>query len=468
MTREDLSFLTAAELAPLYRTRQLSPVEVVAAVLERIAAVDGRLNSFRLVMAEPAMAAAKAAEQAILRGGWLGPLHGVPIGLKDLYDVAGVPTTFGSKILAENVPQRDATVVQRLKAAGAVILGKHNLHEFAFGVTNENPHYGDVHNPWDLDRVPGGSSGGTAVATAAGLGVGGLGSDTGGSIRIPAAVCGTAGIKPTYGRVSRHGAMPLSWSLDHVGPLARSMADCALILQAISGHDPLDPSTAAGPVPDFSRDLERGVRGLKLGVPREHFFAVIEPGVEAAVRAAIRLLVDLGAEVVEISVPTAVHAQAILTPVISSEGAAYHEPWLKSRNADYGDDVRARLQLGAVTLATQYLKGQRLRAQLQAEFAAALAEVDAVVAPSVPVIAPRIGQSFVTNPATGYPGRAMMNRCTCPSNLTGLPAASVPCGFSEGMPVGLQVIGRAWDEPTVLRIAAAYEAAAGWQLRPNV
>ncbi|TME27979.1 MAG: Asp-tRNA(Asn)/Glu-tRNA(Gln) amidotransferase GatCAB subunit A, partial [Chloroflexi bacterium] len=303
MTADELCDLEIAAVAPLLRDKELSPVELAEAYLARIERLDPTLNTYIRVLPEAALAAARQAEDDIRRGGWRGPLHGVPVGIKDLFDLAGVPTTMGSTVLRDNVPQLDATVVSHLKAAGAVILGKQNLHEFAFGITSENPHYGAVHNPWDLGRVPGGSSGGTAAAVAAGLCAAGLGSDTGASIRAPASFCGTVGLKPTYGRVSRAGALPLAWSLDHAGPLARSVADCAVMLQAIAGYDQRDAASSIEPVPDFSARLASGVAGLRLGIPREYFFEIIEPDVDRVVRQAISTLEQLGARVEEVSLP---------------------------------------------------------------------------------------------------------------------------------------------------------------------
>src|SRR5438874_10382729 len=287
MNADELCFLEITQVAALLRGRQVSPREVTRAYVERIDRLNPALNADITVFADSVLNAAAQAEQEIAQGDYRGPLHGVPIGITDLFDFAGVPTTMGSKILRDNVAAQDAAVVSRLKQAGAVILGKHNLHEFAFGITSENPHYGVVRNPWNTDRVPGGSSGGTAAAVAAGLCAGGLGSDTGASIRAPASFCGVVGLKPTYGRVSRAGALPLAWSLDHAGPLARSVADCAILLQAIAGHDVRDHASAMQAVPDFSADLARGVAGLRVGVPREYFFEVVEPDVERLVRLAI-------------------------------------------------------------------------------------------------------------------------------------------------------------------------------------
>jgi aspartyl-tRNA(Asn)/glutamyl-tRNA(Gln) amidotransferase subunit A len=469
MSRDEVCDLAVAAVARLLRDRQLSPVELTDAYLERIERLDPSLNSYIRVMPEQARAAARQAEQEIGEGRWRGPLHGVPLGIKDLLDVAGVPTTMGSSILRDNVPDADATVVSRLKDAGAVILGKHNLHEFAFGITSENPHFGAVHNPWSLDRVPGGSSGGTAAAVAAGLCAAGLGSDTGASIRAPASFCGVVGLKPTYGRVSRAGALPLAWSLDHVGPLARSAADCAILLQAIAGYDPRDHASAALPVPDFSADLEQGVAGLRVGVPREYFFEVVEPDVERLVREAIDTLERLGARIEDVSLPRVRHAQVAGNVIMSSEAAAWHQAWLRERPHDYGSDVLRRIRGGLLVHATEYLHSQQMRTLIQRDFAQALERVDVVVSPTVPLVAPPIGRTFEPGGPLNVPPRAVANRTTVPCNLTGMPAISVPCGFSQGLPVGLQIMGAAFGEPLVLRVAAAYETATEWrQRRPSL
>jgi aspartyl-tRNA(Asn)/glutamyl-tRNA(Gln) amidotransferase subunit A len=465
----DPSDLEITQLAALLRDRRLSPVDLTEAYLGRIERLDPRLHTYIRVLPEQARAAARQAEVEIGRGDWRGPLHGVPLGLKDLFDVAGVPCTMGSKILRDNVPDIDATVVTRLKAAGAIILGKQNLHEFAFGITSENPHYGVVRNPWDLDRVPGGSSGGTAAAVAASLCAGGLGSDTGASIRAPASFCGVVGLKPTYGRVSRAGVLPLAWSLDHVGPLARSVADCALLLQAIAGSDPRDPSSSNAPVPDFSPALSQGVGGLRLGVPREHFFELLEPEVERLVREAIATLERLGARVEEVALPHSVHAQTAGNGIMASEAASLHASWLRERPEDYGPDVLQRIQGGLLVRATEYLYSQQMRTLVQQDFARAFQQVDVVLGPTVPLVAPRIGRTFEPGGPFKMAPRAIANRMTVPCNLTGMPAISVPCGFSEGLPVGLQIMGPAFAEPLVLRVAAAYEAACAWrQQRPPV
>jgi len=457
---------TIADLAPLLQSRQISPVELTEAYLERIERIDGALNSYIRVMTDEARAAARAAETEITQGNYRGPLHGVPLGIKDLFDVAGVPNTMGAKILRDNVPAKDATLVERLKQAGAIILGKHNLHEFAFGITSENPHFGAVHNPWQLDRVPGGSSGGTAAAIAAGLCAAGMGSDTGASIRAPASWCGIVGLKPTYGRVSRAGGLPLAWSLDHPGPLARSVADCALLLQAIAGPDPRDPATSQEPVPDYSTELSLGVKGLRVGVPRDHFFELVEPDVERLVREAIATLEGLGAEVHEVALPHATHAQAAGNVLMSVEAATWHERWLRERPDDYGRDVLQRIRGGLLVRATEYVHAQQLRTLVQADYARAFEEVDVVLGPTVPLVAPEIGKTFDAGGSFNMAPRAIANRLTVPCNLTGMPALSVPCGFSEGLPVGLQVMGPAFAEALVLRVGAAYEAATDWSRQP--
>ncbi len=464
-TSAPLYALPICELAPLLESRQVSPVEVTETVLRRIEALDGRLNTFITLTAERAMDVARAAEREIVRGHYRGPLHGVPVGLKDLFDLAGVPTTFGSRVLRDNVPVEDATVVRRLKDAGAVILGKQNMHEFAFGTTNENPHYGNVANPWDESRVPGGSSGGTAAAVAAGLCYAGLGSDTGGSIRIPSAFCGVAGIKPTYGLVSRAGALPLSWSLDHVGPIARTITDCAIVLQAIAGGDTRDPSMSAAPVPNLAASLDAGVSGLRLGVPAGYYFDLIDPTVAQTVRAAVEHLRMLGASIVEVDLPHLQYAQPTGSTIMSSEGASWHGAWLSERASEYGEDVLLRLRTGSVLLASEYLAAQKMRTLLQQDFARAFEQVDAMVAPTVAIFPPIQGTSFDVAEAVGVPARGVLNRLTVPSNLTGMPAASVPCGFVQGLPVGLQLMGPAFADGLVLRIARAYERSTDWHTR---
>jgi aspartyl-tRNA(Asn)/glutamyl-tRNA(Gln) amidotransferase subunit A len=462
----DFHTLDIAALAQLLQTKQVSPVEVTNAYLERIQRLDPQLNTYIAVTAEEARAQAKTAEQEIQQHAYRGPLHGVPLGIKDLLDLAGFPTTMGSKILKDNLAQGDATVVERLKAQGAVVLGKHNLHEFAFGITSENPHFGVVRNPWNTDCVPGGSSGGTAAAVAAGLCAAGLGSDTGASIRAPASFCGVVGLKPTYGRVSRAGALPLAWSLDHVGPIGRSVADCAILLQAIAGPDPRDLASASDAVPDYLADLQQDIKGLRVGVPTDHFFDIVEPDVERLVREAIDTLGTLGATLIEVGLPHAAHAQAAGNVIMSSEAASWHADWLRDRPDDYGADVLSRIRGGQLVRAVDYLASQQMRTLVQRDFASAFERVDVVVGPTAPIVAPPIGHTQEPSGPLNLVPRAIANRLTIPCNLTGMPAISLPCGFSQdGLPVGLQIMGAAFDESKVLQTAAAYEAATEWHTR---
>ena len=464
----DLVWRSIGELARAIAGREVSPVEVTQAHLDRIAALDGKMRAYITVTADAALAAAKGAEAAVMAGERLGPLHGVPLALKDLYQTRGVRTTGGSRILGEWIPEDDATVVQRLAAAGAVSLGKLNMHEFAFGPEGLNPHYGTPWNPWDPNthRICGGSSSGSGAAVAAALCAGTLGSDTGGSIRIPSALCGITGIKPTYGRVSRAGVLPLAWSMDHVGPMCRSAADCALMLGAIAGSDPRDPSTSGLPVPDFTAALTGDVRGLRVGVLRAFFLESTGVALRQAVEEAVRTLEKLGAASHEVN-----FAGAALTPgasfaVLSPEAYAYHEAWLRSRPQDYGDDVRERLRVGAFVSGSDYLKGQRVRGLLRDELNAAFAQADVLVCATTPIVATPVGQTEVTVEHARMAVRTSLIRYTRPFNLTGHPVVSVPCGFTAaGLPVGLQIVGRAFDEATVLRVADAYQRATDWHKR---
>ena len=458
MSDPKLPLDTIAALAPRIRKKEVSPVEVTNAVLDRITAVDGRVKAFVTVTPDEARNAAKAAELAILAGNYLGPLHGIPVGVKDLYYTKGIKTTASSKILADFVPDYDATVVERLKRAGAVIVGKTNTHEFAYSVFSP-----PTRNPWDLSRIPGGSSGGSGAAVAASLCFGATGTDTGGSIRIPSALCGIVGLKPTYGRVSKHGVIPLSWTTDHAGPMAKSVTDVAFMLTAIAGPDPQDPSTADAPVPDYARALTGDVKGLRIGLPREYFFAGVDPEVETAVRSAIKHLQDQGAAVEEISLAQIRHIHGVHVAIVLTEAATFHEQWLRTRAADYGPEVRFGLEWGKLFMGMDYVQAQRVRELIRQDFATALRRVDVIAAPTVPAVAPKVGESTV--PIKGSPEDilATMIRLTKPSNHTGLPAISVPCGFTAaGLPVGLQLIGRPFDEATVLRVAHVYESTTPW------
>jgi len=463
-TKSDLPFLPIEEAARLVRARRVSPVDLVEATLDRIDAHDDGVRAFSYVDDEGALAAAEECERAIMAGGAFGPLCGIPIAVKDIVDVAGLPTTAGSRILAGNVARDDAAIVARLRAAGAVIIGKTNTHEFAYGVISA-----PTRNPWDLARIPGGSSGGSAAALAAGLSMGAIGTDTAGSIRLPSALCGVAGLKPTYDLVERHGVIPLSWSLDHAGPMARTCADVALLLAAMA------PDVGArvrgkGRAKDMQgradavlAQLERPVKGLRMGVPRPYFYDSLDPEVAAAVEQALRALGHLGMKEREAALPDVALTFAVGRAVQRPEASAYHQKTLRTTPELYEDETRRDLELGALYLATDYLQGQRVRAQLRERWLAVMQEVDLLVMPTVPVAAPPA-------PAEGAGGSGVVKgtllRNTYPFNLAGFPALSVPCGFtSAGLPIGLQIVGRPHEDLTVLRVGHYYQQASAWHAK---
>lgn len=472
MSDKGLCFLTIGELSKLIKKKEVSPVEVTTSFLERINQLDGQINAYITVLEDEARQSSQEAERAILSGNYLGPLHGVPIAVKDLFLTKGIRTTAGSKILADFFPKEDATVIQRLKEAGAVIIGKTNLHEFAYGSTTDNPHYGPTRNPWDMERIPGGSSGGSAAAVVASLCSGSLGSDTGGSIREPAALCGIVGIKPTYGRVSRFGVIPLAWSLDHAGPITKDVEDSALILNAIAGRDPRDSASSDVPVPDYTRALGGEVKGLRLGIPKEYFFEEIDDEIGEHVKKAISVLQTLGVAAEEVSLPYVKYSRTLLWILVGAEASSYHEPFFRTRIEEYGRDVRANLEVAQFMLASHYLKAQRVRNILRENLLEVLKKVDVIVCPTTPVPAPKIGERDfkirMGDRETTVTGG--LGRLTCPFNLSGLPAISLPCGFTSlGLPIGLQIAGRPFDEETVLKVARAYEMNTDWhQRRPSV
>lgn len=452
-----LHYLTISEAAPLLAAGELSPVTLTQAYLDRIAAVDGRLDSYVTLTAERALSQARAAAAEIAAGRYRGPLHGIPIALKDLYDTAGIRTTAMSRVTPDRIPDEDATTVARLDAAGAILLGKLAMHEFALGGPDFTSLFPPARNPWNTEHMPGGSSSGSGAAVAAGLCMGALGSDTGGSIRGPAALCGIAGIKPTFGRVSNYGVVPLSWSQDHCGPMTWTVADCAIMLQAIAGYDPKDPTTADVPVPDYLAALRAGVRGLTIGVPREYFYEAapgVDPQVIAAAERGLETLSELGAEIRDVAIPHIRYAQTANQVIMMSEAYSYHEANLKTRRHDYGDLVRQRFLLGGLLTASDYNQALRMRRLIKDEMAAALQQSDVLVTPTYAAPAPKI---------EGYAGATTLTQpsFTGPFNLSGLPAVSTPSGLSDdGLPMGFQVVGRPFDEATALRVAYAYEQAA--------
>ncbi|HEX9760012.1 MAG TPA: amidase [Candidatus Acidoferrales bacterium] len=466
-----LAFLSLTELASLIAKKKISPVELTRSHLERIERFNPALNAFLTVLAGSALQSARRAERLQMRGGKKPPLLGVPIALKDNIWTRGIRTTAGSKVLRDFVPTESATVAERLDAAGAVLLGKTHLHEFAYGVTTNNAHYGPARNPWNLDCIPGGSTGGSGAALAAGLCAGSVGSDTGGSIRIPAALCGVAGIKPTFGRVSCYGVVPLAPTLDHVGPLARTVEDLALLLGVIAGPDPRDITAEPRPVPDYLRSMravERERKKLRLGWPRHYFFDRVEPEIRRAVEKAARILEKLGARIEEVDLPGLADSVEPSTHIALAEARLVHESagWYPSRAADYSDEVRKRLEMGAEIRAVDYLRALEVKRAVRREFDAALERVHAIIAPATPLAATPISQTRVRIEGYEEDVRMALLRMNRPSNLTGLPAISVPCGFTRsGLPIGLQLIGRAWDEARLLGIARLYEQATEWHLR---
>jgi aspartyl-tRNA(Asn)/glutamyl-tRNA(Gln) amidotransferase subunit A len=471
MNDTDLAFASIEEVARLFRKRKLSPVELTRLILTRIEQLNPKLNAYITVTADLALAQAKKAEAELFaprgRKGYRdrGPLHGIPISLKDNIYTAGVRTTAGSKILKDFIPKEDAAVVGQLKNAGAVLLGKTNMHEFAYGVTNNNPHYGPVHNPWDLSRIPGGSSGGSAAAVAAGLCYGSIGSDTGGSLRIPASLCGVVGLKPTLGRVSVDGVISLSPRLDCVGPLARTVHDAALLLEPILQRVKGEPSPRA-----LEKSFAKHGK-VTLGIPKQFFLEVVSQDVYFVFDEALRILKKQGARLKEVSVPLLAETEDSGNQIAWAEATHYHQQagWFPSRAADYGDDVRSRLEMGTKVSATLYLSALELREKFIQQFHLALedANADALVVPTTPITAPLIGQESIRLGEKDHSTRALMLRPNRPANLAGVPAISIPCGFTpSGLPVGLELIGAVTDEHVLLQIAAVFERAHADRRRP--
>lgn len=459
MSQTELAYASISELAPRLASGDLSPIALTEAVLARIARYNPTLNAYITVTEESAREAARAAESAIRAGNYLGPLHGIPIAIKDLFATRGVRTTFGSQVFADWVPDYDAAVVERLRNAGAVLIGKTNLHELAYGTTSANAHFGAVRNPWNSACHPGGSSGGSAAAVAAGLACAALGSDTGASVRQPAACCGIVGLKPTFGRVSKFGALPLAWSMDHVGPMTRTVRDCALLLQVLAGYDARDPGCVRRVVPDFLARLTNDIRGCRIGVARDYFFEDCEPEVVAAVEESLQVLRDLGAKVEDIVLPDMRAALAAGALIIAVEAASYHAADLRERPQAFSSELQAALELGGYYSAVHYVQAQRMRRRLSEQLRLAMRGFDALAMPTSPVPATEI--------ANDPPGHtALRSRNTLPFDFISLPAISVHCGFTKvGLPIGLQLVGEAFAEPRVLQLAYAYEQASAWHAR---
>lgn len=485
----DLPFLTIKQASELIKKKEISPVDLTQAILNRIKDIDQNLNTYVTVLSDKASESAKKAEDEISSGNYKGPLHGIPLGLKDIFITKDITTTCGSKMLENFIPPYNATVTEKLLNSGAVILGKNNMDEFAMGSSTETSYFGPTKNPWDTERVPGGSSGGSASATAASLCLGSVGTDTGGSIRQPAALCGVVGMKPTYGRVSRYGMIAFASSLDQAGPITRTVEDTAMILNAIAGPDPRDSTCLNVEVPDYTQSLKNDLNGLKIGVPKEYFVEGMDKDVEEASRSAISEMENLGAEIVEISLPHteyAVLTYYIIAPSEASSNLARYDGvkygfraegaetlrdlYLKTRAQGFGEEVKRRIMLGTYALSSgyydaYYLKAQKVRTLIKNDFDEAFKKVDAIVAPTTPEVAFKIGEK-TQDPIKMY----LSDVLTIPCNIAGLPGISVPSGFSsDGLPIGIQVLGKPFDEETVIHVAHAYEKNTDWsEKKPQV
>lgn len=459
MEPNELCYLTIVEAAADLRRKEFSPRELTEAALKRIEAIDGKLHCFITLTADRALRQAKQAEQELGSGNDRGPLHGIPIALKDLYMTQGIRTTCHSAVLKNWVPDNDATAATKLREAGAILLGKVGLHEFAFGGPSVDAPFPAVRNPWNTAHIPGGSSSGSGAALAAGLCYGSLGSDTGGSIRTPSSHCGVVGIKPTYGRVSRYGVIPLSWSLDHAGPMARSVEDCAILLQAIAGYDAKDPASAKAAVPDFSSSLRQGIKGMRIGVPRADWFNEnlgTDAETEALFNQALKTLEELGAVIIEIDGKPFSTARKANQTILVCEAYAYHEKRLREAREKFGSSVRRRMLEGAFLSAADYVTAQRARSVLNGQIRQNFSRVDVFATPS----AARPPDAFATMDPNEQNLRPSF---TNPFNLTGLPAISVPCGFTDGkLPVGLQIAAPSFEEVLLFRVAHTYEQATKW------
>ena len=460
----DLAYLTIAEASALLRDKKLSPVEWTQALIARIERHDGRLNAFLRFMPEIALSDARRAEAEISAGNWRGPLHGVPYGLKDIIDYAGLPTTAHSAILKDNVATADAFVTQRLRAAGAVFMGKLSTHEFAIGGPCFDLPWPPARNPWNRDYFCGGSSSGSGVATAAGFVPFAIGTDTGGSVRNPSTMCGVTGIKPTYGLVSRRGVFPLAFSLDHVGPLTRTVHDNATVLNVLAGHDGLDPGSVARPGVDYTALTRKGLKGVRIGWLKHFYHDDIkaDPQMAAAIDAAVLKMQELGAQVTEVKTVALSQFQACNRIIMGSESYAIHQKWLRERPQDYGDITRQRFLYGAMYSASDYINALRLRSKFTADFHALFNDVDVIVTASAHDPACRIDDQEACEFIYSRQARA-------PFNVTGSPAIAVPAGFSqEGLPLGIQIVGAPYNEATVYRVGAAYEAATAWTAKHPV
>jgi aspartyl-tRNA(Asn)/glutamyl-tRNA(Gln) amidotransferase subunit A len=462
-TESELAFLSIEQAARLLRKMEISPLDLVEAALTRIERFNPSLNAFITIVADHARAEARRAEKQLRRRRAKSLLYGIPVSIKDNFLTQGVRTTAGSSILLNFIPDKNSDVVQKLSDAGAIVLGKTNMHEFAYGITNENLHYGPAHNPWDLDRVTGGSSGGSAAALAMGIGYAATGTDTGGSIRIPSALCGVVGLKPTFGLISVEGVVPLAKTLDHAGPMARNVTDVCITLEAISCDYP------RGVVrPDYRKLRKNLPRKFRIGWPTRYFFDRIDREVLDAIESAAKCFTSLGARIEDVALPGLEHSVEPSTNIALAEATQYHESqgYFPERASKYSDDVRHRLELGRKVLATDYLRALDVKRQITQELDTVFENVDVILVPTLPIAAPRIGEKEVVIGGEKETVRSALVRLNRPANLTGHPAISIPCGFTRnGLPIGLQLIGPYWSEARLLSIALAYEDGTEWHRR---
>jgi aspartyl-tRNA(Asn)/glutamyl-tRNA(Gln) amidotransferase subunit A len=449
--------LTITRLAPLIQRKELSPVELTEFCLERISRLQPEINAYITVTPEIAIAQAKRAESEIAKGHYRGVLHGIPINLKDLFFTHGIRTTAGSRILREFLPEENAAVVDSLLRAGCILLGKTNMHEFAFGSTNLQSHFGPVRNPWNTSHISGGSSGGSAASIVTAQAMASFGTDTGGSIRIPSAACGCVGFKPSYSRIPMNGIIPLSGTLDHAGPLSRCVLDAAFLFEAVTTTPILDSNPRR-----VARTVRSGVKNLVIGIPRQYFFNRIQSGVRELVLTAARVFEQLGADIREVHLKGMEETERLAADITGCEALAFHEKWLRTKSRNYGEDVRTRLEQSRTVTATAYIQSLGKRIAYAREFERVLETIHLLLAPTLPVTAPAMDEADVKIGRSRENVRLAMLRLTRPANLARLPAISIPCGFSDGLPVGLQLIGRYFDDYSVLRAAYAFERATPW------
>ena len=456
--KNDLLDLSLAQVSKMIETKEVSPVELIDASLERIEEINPKLSAYISVYEREAREVAKAAEILIQAGHRLGPLHGIPISLKDNIGMKGLTSTAGSKVLENWIPKEDATVVSKLKGAGANIIGKTNMHEFAWGGTSDNPHYGTVRNAWDTSRFPAGSSGGSGAAVASRTCFGALGTDTGGSIRLPSAVNGIVGIRPTIGRVSNYGVIPLAWSMDTVGPMTRTVEDCAIMFNTLAGHDYRDGGSAQVLVSDYTNDLNKGVKGLRIGVVPGYFFNNVQEPVLKAYKSALAKFEELGAIIEEVDIKNIEGNITAQLVVESCEPSTYHQRYLREQPENYGDDVRLLLELGEMHLATHYIQAQRYRTLLKGEFMEAFKSVDVFICPTLPFTATKVGETVVNINGKEEDMLSAIMQFTGVPSLAGLPSLNVPCGFDHnGLPIGMQIIGKPFDEQMLFRMGHTYQ-----------